>query len=192
MLSALARAMRHPAVAVLAIAGAVDVLTGDPAAHGLALVAVAAMLFVEGLRERRGSSTEIAGERWRFRMIPGMVAVGLVYAIVAGAFQRFSWPLTIAILAPGVWAVSFAWRGTPDVAPEPAAVEPIGLAAWAAVFLALAAWEVQALLLQPTLTTSSWAHPTLSTLMDSVLVSHVGRSISVAVWLLLGGWLLER
>jgi hypothetical protein len=60
------------------------------------------------------------------------------------------------------------------------------------VLLALAAWEVQALLLQPSLTTSSWAHPTLSTLMDPVLAVHLGRSITLAVWLGLGGWLLER
>jgi hypothetical protein len=60
------------------------------------------------------------------------------------------------------------------------------------VFVALGLWELQALLLQPSLTTSSWAHPTLSTLMDPVLASHLGRSISLGAWLLIGGWLLER
>jgi hypothetical protein len=125
-------------------------------------------------------------------MTIGVLVGGAVYAIAVGTFDRFSWPLTLAVVAPGVWAVSFAWRGTPETAFEPGPLDRAGVALWAAVFLAAAAWEVRALLLQPSLTTSSWTHPTLSTLMDPVLVSHAGRSISLAIWLLVGGYLLER
>jgi len=52
-------------------------------------------------------------------------------------------------------------------------------------------WELTQLLLQPTLTTDSYAHPTISVLTDPVLASHVGRSILLFVWLAVG-WFLVR
>ncbi len=192
MLSAFARAVRQPVVAVLALAGVVDVVTGDPAAHGLALVAVAGMLLADGYRQRTTEVAEPALERWRFEITPGVIAAGVLYAAVAAMFARSSWPLTLAILGPAVWAVSFAWRGTPVVADELEPLDGMGVGAWVGVFLAAAVWEVQALLQQPTLTTSSWTHPTLSTLMDPVLSTYPGRAISLAIWLLIGGYLLER
>jgi hypothetical protein len=115
-----------------------------------------------------------------------------VYAAVVGTFARWSWPISIAVAVPGAIAVGFAWIGTPAaVEDEPRSADPSALP-WVVVLLALAAWEVQALLLQPSLTTSSWAHPTLSTLMDPVLASHTGRSIALAAWLWLGGYVLEH
>jgi hypothetical protein len=71
-------------------------------------------------------------------------------------------------------------------------VDPWGTVSWVAVFLALALWELAALLLQPSLTTPSAAHPTISTLTDPVLASHLGRSITLSLWLVLGWLLLER
>ena len=66
-----------------------------------------------------------------------------------------------------------------------------GSVLWAAVFITLGLWELTMLLLQPTLKTDSWPHPTLSTLMDPVLASHPGRTISICVWVALG-WVLVR
>ncbi len=192
MLTALERVLRHRVVLVLATAGIVDVVTGDPAAHGLALVAVAVALLAEQVAERRVEPSAEARPRAGFRVTTPMAILALVYAVVTGAFARFSWPLTIAVAVPGVAAVTFAWLGTPTTTREDPGEERPSALPWVVVLLALAAWEVQALLLQPSLTTSSWAHPTLSTLMDSVLVSHVGRSISLFIWLALGGYLLER
>jgi hypothetical protein len=60
------------------------------------------------------------------------------------------------------------------------------------VFVALALWELSALLLQPSLTTGSWAHPTISVLMDPILATHLGRSIVLSLWLASGGFLLQR
>jgi hypothetical protein len=191
--SRLVRVLRDPVVVVLTVAGIVDIGTGDPAMHGIALVAVAAILIRDGLARRSRAGLVERPEptpRRRFRFSPAVVAAGVVYAILAGTFGRFSWPLTIAVAIPGVWAVAIAWR-TDVTGPEPSALEPVGKAAWLAVFLSLAAWEVQALLLQPTITTSSWAHPTLSTLMDPILAGHLGRSITMILWLALGGYLLE-
>lgn len=193
MLTTLERVARYRVVIVLTVAGVVDVMTGDPAAHGLALVAVAVALLAEEAGRRRAAPPPATPRpRRRFRAsVPALVG-GLAYAVAVGTFARFSWPLTIAVVVPGAVAIAFAWRATPVVAPVAARTEEGGALPWAAVFLALAAWEVQALLLQPSLTTSSWAHPTLSTLMDPILAAHAGRSVSLAAWLLIGAWLLGR
>ncbi len=194
------QALRNPVVIVLGVAGVVDIATGDPALHGVALMAVAFILIRDGLSRRsdptpadplpaqaeRGSREAADG----FGFTAPIVATGFAYALVVGVFDRFSWPLTIAVAVPGVWAVSIAWRAGDRGSTAPP-LETVGRGAWLAVFLALAAWEVQALLLQPTLTTSSWAHPTLSTLMDPILAGHLGRSITLVAWLAVGGHLLE-
>jgi len=75
--------------------------------------------------------------------------------------------------------------------PVPGAPDPVGVRAWAAVFVAAGLWELSALLQQPTLRVSSEAHPTISFLMDPVLATHLGRSVSLALWLAVG-WLLLR
>jgi hypothetical protein len=53
-------------------------------------------------------------------------------------------------------------------------------------------WELSSLLQQPTLTTSSYAHPTISTLTDPALSTWAGRSIVFAGWLGLGWFPVER
>jgi hypothetical protein len=63
---------------------------------------------------------------------------------------------------------------------------------WAAVFVALGLWELGAWLLQPSLTTGSPAHPTISILLDPLLGSHPGRSVGFAAWLALGWFLVRR
>jgi hypothetical protein len=193
MASVMERVVRHRVAVALTLAGVVDVATGDPAAHGIALVAVAGLVAVEQVRERHADARALAGRRAVFRASTPLAIGAVLYAAVVGTFARWSWPISIAVAVPGALAVGYVWLGTPAIAANGARSQPRPSAApWVIVLLALAAWEVQALLLQPSLTTSSWAHPTLSTLMDPVLASHIGRSISLAVWLWFGGYLLER
>jgi hypothetical protein len=193
MASVLERVVRHRVAVVLTLAGVVDVVTGDPAAHGIALVVVAALVAAEQVRERHVDERALAGRRAVFRVSTPLAIGAVLYAAIVGTFARWSWPISVAVAVPGAIAVGYAWLGTPAVATNGPRYESRPSAVpWVIVLLALAAWEVQALLLQPSLTTSSRAHPTLSTLMDPVLASHIGRSISLAVWLWLGGFLLER
>jgi hypothetical protein len=193
MASVLERVVRHRVAVVLTLAGVVDVVTGDPAAHGIALVVVAALVAAEQVRERHVDERALAGRRAVFRVSTPLAIGAVLYAAIVGTFARWSWPISVAVAVPGAIAVGSAWLGTPAVATSGPRYESRPSAVpWVIVLLALAAWEVQALLLQPSLTTSSRAHPTLSTLMDPVLASHIGRSISLAVWLWLGGYLLER
>ena len=115
----------------------------------------------------------------------------VLYAFLAGFLARFSWPLTVVVVVPGAVAVALGWAGAERETAEP----PLGLPGalrWTALFVALALWELTNLLLQPSFRADSHAHPTMSVLMDPVLASHVGRSVSIAVWLALGWFLLER
>ncbi len=107
-----------------------------------------------------------------------------------GGFARYSWPVTVAIVLVGSVVVAIAWRG--PLIRDVDLPDPRGAVAWAIVFVTLGLWELANLLMQPSLTTDSWEHPTLSTLMDSVLGSHPARTISIFVWLLVGGFLIRR
>ena len=82
--------------------------------------------------------------------------------------------------------------GPPPYPAGPAQAAPAGLALWGAVFVAACLWELWSLLEQPNLATSSYAHPTISTLTDPVLSTWAGRSIVLAGWLALGWFLVER
>jgi hypothetical protein len=85
-----------------------------------------------------------------------------------------------------VAAGAAVWRRAPG---GPERLPRAGLVAWAAVFVALGLWELSALLLQPSLTTDSYAHPTISVLLDPVLAGHLGRSVVLSLWLA-SGWYL--
>ena len=67
-----------------------------------------------------------------------------------------------------------------------------GTLAWAVVLVAGCLWELGALLQQPSLTTDSYAHPTVSTLTDPVLATSPGRAALLLAWLALGWYLVER
>lgn len=190
-------AAREPIiVAIFVLAGIFEVLSGDPVAHGLVLFAVAGLLSWDALQRRYpepdASPVEPSVMRVTPRVTPAIVFAGLAYAAVAGTFGRYTWPSTISVVGPGAAGVAVAWRRPTHQAGEPLGLDPWGTLSWVAVFLALALWELAALLLQPSLTTPSTAHPTISTLMDPVLASHLGRSITLLLWLAFGWLLVER
>jgi hypothetical protein len=66
------------------------------------------------------------------------------------------------------------------------------VAAWAFVWVGASVWEVAALFLQPTLSTDSYAHPTLSYLANTVLATMPGRSVVAFGWLAFGWYLARR
>jgi hypothetical protein len=137
-----------------------------------------------GRRPRSGWRTAAAGAAW--------AAAGLGYALVVGSFARFSWPATMAVVALATVVIVTGWQGPAHPRPDPGPLPKRGLALWGAVLLAGGLWELLALAQQPSLDVTSWAHPTLSALTDPVLASHSGRSLALAVWLLIGGYLVRR
>jgi len=130
------------------------------------------------------------------RRRPALLAAGLaggaLYAVVVGSFSRYSWPATVAVAGLGAAVVAVGWRGPRHTRPAPPRPPAVGLALWGAVFVAACLWELWSLLEQPNLATSSYAHPTISTLTDPVLSTWAGRSVVLAAWLGLGWFLVER
>lgn len=185
--------LRDPVVVILLVAGFFDAISGNPI-HAVVLGTVALALAFDAERNaemprsdaRGGRVLRTAGGRSLFT---GVVAV---FAVSAGTFGRYSWPATVAIVLPGVAALALAWRGPLPGAPAPVRPERWSALPWAAVFVALALWELAALLLQPTLTTDSYAHPTISVLSDPALASHPGRSVIMFTWLCVGAFLVGR
>jgi hypothetical protein len=193
-------ALRDPVVDILFVAGFFDGIS-DNWIHATMLWAVAAALAREAARRRRGLDssipTSILGGRARGvdparRMLLGLAGavVLIVYVWAAGGFDRYTWPVTVVIVIPVGVVVALSWRGPPRARPAPGPLDGFGVLAWGAVFVAAGVLELASLLLQPSLRVSSYAHPTLSYLMDPILSSHVGRSITLLVWLGVGWFLL--
>jgi hypothetical protein len=191
-------------IVIFVLAGTFDLLSGDRLIDGAVLLAVALALGWDAVRrppaERRADEVADAGEdsmrsargravQWRS---PLLVLGGVVYAVLAAAFIRYSLPATLAVWAPAAAGVAVAWRRPVTGGSDPAPVPAAGAVAWAVVFVTLALWELAALLLQPSLTTDSWAHPTISVLLDPILATHLGRAVVLSLWLLSGWWLLRR
>ena len=129
---------------------------------------------------------------WRRPALLAAGLAGVVYAVVVGSFSRYSWPATVAVAGLGAVVVAIGWRSPRHARPAPPRPPLAGLALWGAVFVAACLWELWSLLEQPNLATSSYAHPTISTLTDPMLSTWAGRSIVLAAWLALGWFLVER
>jgi hypothetical protein len=183
-------------VVVLVLAGFFDGIS-DNWLHGLVLWAAACVVGWEAAKERDGSA--LPGQpllsrpttRWRARTSRAVLAVtAMVFAATVGSWQRFTWPMTTAIVLVAVAGLTVGWRA--PLTTRAAAVTPdrIGTRLWVGLAVAAGLWELLALSQQPSLTRGSYAHPTISVLMDSVLSTHAGRSLTLLAWLALGWFLL--
>lgn len=213
--SATLGALRDPVIVVFLLAGTFDLLSGDRLIDGVILFAVAVALGWDAARRppAEPATAEVAGagEDSTRRPLGGIMGPapssqgwatpgrsrlvllgGLVYAVLVAGFARYSWPATIAVWAPAAVGVAVVWRRPVADGPDPTPIPLAKAAAWAVVFAALALWELAALLLQPSLTTTSWAHPTISVLLDPILAAHLGRAVVLGLWLASGWWLLRR
>jgi hypothetical protein len=134
----------------------------------------------------------VMARRRRPALLAAGLAGGVLYAVVVGSFSRYSWPATVAVAGLGTVVVAIGWRGPRHTRPAPPRPPLTGLVLWGVLAVACCLWELWSLLEQPNLATSSYAHPTISTLTDPVLSTWAGRSVVLAAWLGLGWFLVER
>jgi hypothetical protein len=134
----------------------------------------------------------VRARRRRPALLVAWLAGGVLYAVVVGSFSRYSWPATVAVAGLGAAVVAIGWRGPRHTRPAPPRPPLTGLVLWGVLAVACCLWELWSLLEQPNLATSSYAHPTISTLTDPVLSTWAGRSVVLAAWLGLGWFLVER
>jgi len=207
--------LREPIVVILLIIGFMSWISGKPLDGLLILLAGLCLAWDAGRRTRQAgpaaagladaSPADVAASgagqasgpqalpRWRRpALLAAWLAGGVLYAVVAGSFSRYSWPATVPVAGLGAVVVAIGWRGPRHTRPAPPRPPLIGLALWGAVFVAACLWELWSLLEQPNLATSSYAHPTISTLTDPVLSTWAGRSVVLVCWLGLGWFLVER
>jgi hypothetical protein len=186
---------RDPVVAILLLAGIFDGLSGNPI-HAILLIGVAVALARDAVvgfgGEPAGADVGRPALHLRRWATAALLAGAAIYAALLGRFPRYSWLVTAGVVVPGTLVLVLAWPGRVGRRPEASKLDPLGVLAWLAVFVGLALWELTNLLLQPSLTTDSYAHPTLSVLSDPFLASAAGRAIGLFVWLVLGWFLVDR
>jgi len=159
--------------------------SGEPASHGAGRADSGAS--PPGARPARRP-----GDRRRLLIAAALLAGGAAYAGVMGSFIRYSWPVTAGIIGLGTVVVLIGWHGPLRRRPVLRRLPVAGTLGWAAVIVFGGLWELSALLLQPSITTDSYAHPTISTLTDPVLATGPGRALVLAAWLAFGWYLVER
>lgn len=192
------RAIRDPVIPILFLAGLFDGIS-DNWVHAALLWFVAGLLGWEALHGRaldqpagRVARRRPFADRWPEARAAwtSLALLGAVsYVWLAGSFGRYSWPMTAAIVLPAAAVLAVGWPRPGAAASPPDQIGPLGAIAWGAVFLSACLLELTSLLLQPSFRTDSYAHPTISFLMDPLLASHLGRAIGLFAWLALG-WLL--
>jgi len=133
-----------------------------------------------------------AGGRRRLLILAALLIGAAAYAGVVGSFIRYSWPATAGIIILGTVVVLIGWHGPLRRRKVRGRLPAAGTLAWVVVLVFGCLWELAALLLQPSITTDSYAHPTISTLTDPVLATSPGRSLVLAAWLALGWYLVDR
>jgi hypothetical protein len=128
------------------------------------------------------------------------LAAAVGWAAAASSVRTFTHPAEVLTFLPGLavlvvtvrpsfWPVSR--RGTTthairDPAPPPASATRRGALLWVLAGGALVGWELASLFSQP-----RSAHPTLSSITDSLVSTHPSRFAGYLSWLALG-WLLVR
>ncbi len=194
---AVLRTLRDPVIGILLLAAIFDGLS-DNAIHALLLGCVSVALVRDAVVRGRDATQDQTTHRRvgltgiSRRGIAGLSVLAAAFAILVGGFARYSWPLTVVVVLPATAGLLLSWRAPADGASAPGRIDPAGSLLWLGVFLSLALWELTSLLLQPSLTTDSYQHPTLSVLSDPFLATHVGRTIGLFLWLALGWSLIRR
>jgi hypothetical protein len=206
---------RQPIVAILLMIALFTVLAGKPL-DGLLLAIVAiAMAWDAGMAARQpavsagtGNPEGVqgsAGSAWpdesawrpragrpRRRHTAIGVTGAVIYSLTVGSFSRMSWPATAGVVGLGAGVVIMGWGGPTRQRDIPRRFSKTGVLSWGSLVLAACLWELGALLGQPTLALSSYAHPTISTLTDPLLATSLGRTAALIGWIALGAFLVER
>ncbi len=194
--------LRAPVVWLLLAIAFFTGISGKPVDGVLMLIVAVGLAWDAGRRALRHPGADVVPAPARAALRPGarrrllvrgaLLAAGVTYAIVIGSFSRYSWPATAGIIGLGTIVVLIGWHGPVRARPDGGRLRVPGTLAWIAVLVAGCLWELSSLLQQPSLTTDSFAHPTISTLTDPLLATSPGRVVVLLAWAGFGWYLVER
>lgn len=182
------RVLLEPTVLFLAAAGIVHVIRRNP--FDITLFFGTIVLIV--LDRVRRAPSAVASTRIRLsgRRRSLAAAVIVLYAAIAGGWEIDTWPMKIAVIAPGLlFAALIATR--PPVEDVDAPRMGKGWIPWAVLGVAIALWELTSFILQPNPIDSSYQHPTISALAAPALAARPGRTIFLLLWVAAGFWLIR-
>jgi hypothetical protein len=193
--------LRAPVVWILLAIAFFTSISGKPVDGVLMLIVAVGLAWDAGCRALRHPEAEGAPAPARAERLPArrprsvviaLVAGAVVYAGVVGSFSRYSWPATAGIIGLSTVVVLIGWHRPVQHRPDGGRLPVAGTLAWLAVLVAGCLWELSSLLQQPSLTTDSYAHPTISTLTDPLLATSPGRTVVLLAWVAFGWYLVER
>ena len=192
---------RAPVVWILLAIAFFTSISGKPVDGVLMLIVAVGLAWDAGRRALRHPEAaeapappradRLPGRRRRFVVI-ALLAGAVVYAGVVGSFSRYSWPATAGIIGLSTGVVLIGWHRPVRARPDGGRLPVAGTLAWIVVLVAGCLWELSSLYLQPSLTTDSYAHPTISTLTDPLLATSPGRMLVLFAWVAFGWYLVDR
>jgi hypothetical protein len=119
------------------------------------------------------------------RLLTGGIVVA--YAWFASASAPFSTRALVSVLVPGAILGAIAYGRPPERIPAPDSVDVTGFSYWLIALALLFEWEASAFRAG-----APWWHPTLSDVINPLLVPHPVRSIAFVIWLAAGWGLVRR
>lgn len=120
-----------------------------------------------------------------------LVCVWLGYAGVASGFRALTWEATVAALIPAAAILTMAAR-RPRVPAEAGPRVTRTLVVWGVLIVVGGAWEAWAFFHQSAWNVGSFAHPTISTLVEPFLHHRLVRFGGWLLWLYTGWWFVRR
>jgi hypothetical protein len=124
------------------------------------------------------------GSRPARKLLIGSIVVA--YAWVASASAPFSTRALIGVLIPGAVLGAIAYGRPPERIPAPDSIDMTGFSYWIIALALLFEWEASAFQ-----DGAPWWHPTLTDVINPLLVPHPVRSVAFVAWLA-SGWALVR
>jgi hypothetical protein len=140
------------------------------------------------LDARRPVPQRLGRPGWFTPAVAVLVCVG--YGLLVLPMARTGWPMRAAVAVPGVLALVVVLGSGRHLVEQPPAVRPRrSWLVWAAPLAFGCLFQLFNFFEQPDPETDSYAHPTLSSIVDPMLAGSPSRAVFVAVWLAIGIWL---